>query len=414
MHHNQTILRAVLIAPDSELGRGLERRIASSGRVMVLKTLERYLSAEETAGTIRAHSAHVVFVDVASNPAAIELVSHLQRVIPGLSAVALDYECPQDLLMSLLHAGIREVLCEPFPEAPYLEAMNRIGLAVSETSATPDSGEAIAFVPAKGGSGASTIAVNTSLALARLDIGKILLADCDLSSGVVRFQLKLDHPFSITDVLDNALRLDESIWPDMVGPVEGEGGSLDVIPSGAIQPRYPHPAAHATSFIAFTQRRYRRVLLDLSGQMEQYSVDLLAQCRRIYLVIQPDLACVYLAREKLRFLKLADLDDRVEVLVNRWKKDAVLTLPDMEGVLGMPVAHTFSNEPKEAYQALLSGKGIGPASGFGREIGGLAAAIAADAGPRGGGAGTDPGSRKRRIEFFSVLPAKYSLFPSQR
>jgi pilus assembly protein CpaE len=405
------ILRAIILAPDPELTRGLERRIASSGRVLVVKTLDRYLSSEETAGAIRAHSAQVMFVDVASNPAAIDLASHLQRVIPGLSAVALDYACPQELLMSLLHAGIREVLCPPFPETPYLEALGRIGQAVSQTSNAPDRGEVVAFVPSKGGSGASTLAVNTALALARLDIGKILLADFDLSSGVVRFQLKHDHPFSVMDVLDNALRLDESIWPDMVGPVAGEGGTLDVIPSGAIYPRYPHPGTHVAAFLEFAQKRYRRILLDLSGQMEQYAVDMLAQCRSIYLVIQPELASVYLAREKLRFLKTADLEDRVEVLLNRWKKDAVLTLPDIEGVLGMPVAHSFSNDPKEAYQALLSGKGIGPASSFGREIGALGEAIAAEAAPK---VKADPAGRKRRIEFFSVLPAKYSLFPSQR
>ena len=405
---DQRILRAIIISPDADLARGLERRIASSQRALVVKTLDRYLNFEESQGAVRAHSAQVIFVDVASNPAAIELASHLQRVTPGLAAVAVGYECPQDLLMSLLHAGIREVLCAPFQESSYLEAMNRISVAVDESAVLPESGEVVAFVPSKGGSGASTLAVNTALALARLDIGKVLLADCDLSSGVVRFQLKLDHPFSMNEVLDNALRLDESIWPDMVGPA---AESLDVVPSGAILPHYPHPPTHVTSFLGFVQKRYKRVILDLSGQMEQYSVDMLTQCRRIYLVTQPDLAAVYLAREKLRFLKLADLDDRVEIVVNRWKKDAVLSLPDMEGVLGMPVAHTFSNDPKEAYQALFSGTGIGPASTVGREIAALAEGIAADATPQ---AKADPSSRKRRIEFFSVLPAKYSLFPSQR
>jgi pilus assembly protein CpaE len=404
------ILRAVLIAPDVELAGALERRIASSGHAMVLKTLDRYPLADEAAGAMRAHGAQLLFIDVASNPAAIELASHLQSVIPGLCAVALNYECPQELLMNLLHGGIREVLCAPFPELPYLQAMKRVLHNVRDMAVAPDPGEVVAFLPAKAGSGASTIAVNAALALSRLDIGKVLLADCDLSSGVVRFQLKIDHPFSMPDVLDNALRLDDSIWPDMVGPV-AEAGSLDVIPSGAILTRYPHPPSHASSFLDFARKRYRRVVLDVSGQMEQYSVDMLAQCRRIYFVIEPDLAVVYLAREKLRFLKSADLDDRVEVLLNRWKKDAVLSLADIEGVLGVPVAHTFSNDPKEAYQALLSGTGIGPASSFGREIGALAESIAAEATPMPKG---NAGSRKRMIEFFSVSPAKYSLFPSQR
>jgi hypothetical protein len=71
----------------------------------------------------------------------------------------------------------------------------------------------------------------------------------------------------------------------------------------------------------------------------------------------------------------------------------------------------LSSDRKGTYQALLSGTGVDPASAFGREVQSLAAAISE--------AAEKPTTareavRKRRIEFFSVLPGKYSLFPSQR
>ena len=403
------LLRAIIIAPDEDLRYGLERRVAESGQVLVLKALDRYPDLEEASGMIRAHAAHVVFIDIASNRAVIELASELQSAIPGLSIVALNDSQDggmQQILMALLHAGIRELLCDPFEARPFIEAVARISKNVRDVGQLPEQGEIYAFLPAKGGAGASTIAVNTALALGRLEEGKILLADCDLNCGVVRFQLKMDHPFSIHDALDKGPRLDDSIWPDLTARAQqAAGNSLDVLASGTIFPRYPYPVTHALSMIEFARRRYRRVLLDLSDHLEQFAVDMLSQCRRIYLVVQPELCTVHLAREKLRFLKTIDLNDRVEVVVTRWRKDAVLTLTDIESVLGIPVTQSLSLDAKGTYQALLSGTGVDPASAFGREIQSLASAIseAADKPAR-----TEAG-KKRRIEFFSVLPGKYSL-----
>ena len=405
------LLRALVISPDGDLRHGLDRRIAESGQVLVLKTLDRYPEFEDAAGAVRAHAIHVLFLDIASNPAAIELASELQRAFPGLSTVALHYGLGltggmQQVLMELLHSGIRELLCEPFEARPFIEAVARISRNVRDVGQLPEQGEIYAFLPAKGGTGASTIAVNTALALGRLEEGDILLADCDLNCGVVRFQLKMDHPFSIHDALEKGPRLDDSIWPDLVAhATQTAGRALDVLSSGAIIPRYPYPATHASSLIEFARRRYRRVLLDLSDHLEQFAVDMLSQCRRVYLVVQPELTTVHLAREKLRFLKSVDLDDRVEILVTRWRRDAVLTLTDIESVLGIPITQSFSLDGKGTYQALLSGTGVDPASSYGREIQALAASVseAADKPARA------ESVKKRKIEFFSVLPGKYSL-----
>ena len=312
----------------------------------------------------------------------------------------------QPILMELLPAGIRELLCEPFDERPFVDAIARVSRNVRDVGDLPDQAEVYPFLPAKVGTEASTIAVNTALALGRLEEGKIPLADCDLNCGVVRFQLKMDHPFSIHEALEKGLRLDDSIWPDLASRAkQAAGDALDVLASGAIIPRYPYPAAHALSLLEFARRRYRRVLLDLSDHLEQFAIDMLSQCRRVYLVVQPELCTVHLAREKLRFLKTIDLDDRVEVLVTRWRKDAVLTLTDIESVLGIPITQSLSFDAKGTYQAVLSGTGVDPASAFGREIQALAGGIseAADRTVR------TEAIKKRRIEFFSVLPGKYSL-----
>src|SRR5438874_7731490 len=88
-----------------------------------------------------------------------------------------------------------------------------------------------AFLPAKAGSGATTIAVNTSLALARMPDTNVMLADLDLNSGLVGFMLLLNQtPYSIVDAAENALDLDENLWPKIVSTKD----SLDVLPVGKL------------------------------------------------------------------------------------------------------------------------------------------------------------------------------------
>lgn len=417
------LLRAILICPHPQLQRGVTGRIGDSGMVMVLKTAGRYPDIAEAASLLRAHSAQVLFLDVASDPAAIRFGGELQQAVPGITVVALHYEMQhgeesQQLLLDLLHEGIRELLCHPFPDVQFRQAMARVARVVKDQRpAQQIRGEVTAFLPSKGGAGASTIAVNTALALARLDAGPVLLTDCDLNCGAVRFQLKIDHPFSVQDALDKANRLDDSIWPDLaVHAPQAPAGSLDLLASGPMLNRYPHPPAHAVSLIDFARTHYRRVLLDLSDSLDHLANDVLGQCQRIFLVVQPELFSVHLAREKLRFLKSLDVEDRVEVLVNHWRKNAVFSLSDIENILGLPIAQSFNLDPKSVYQALLSGTGVDPASVFGRDIEALAGVMAA-ADPQGSAHRESPGGgasgRKRRIEFFSVLPARYSLFPSK-
>ncbi|HEY3743924.1 MAG TPA: hypothetical protein VGL53_28970 [Bryobacteraceae bacterium] len=409
------ILRAIVIAPDEYLRVAFEDAASESGRVLVLKSLDRYPDAGEAAAVVRAHAAQVVFIDIASNPVLIGLAAELHRAIPGLVTVALHYtdaltgEPLQQVLMDLLHGGVRELLCEPFDPTLFVQAIDRISKNVRDVGDQQELGELYAFLPAKGGTGASTIAVNTALALGRIGAGKTLLMDCDINCGVVRFQLKIHNAFSIQDALEKGPRLDDGAWPDLAEASEQvTGDALDVLASGGVIPRYPYPEAHSRSLIEFARRRYRRVLLDLSDQLEEFAIGMLSQCRRIYLVVQPELSTVHLAREKLRFLKSIDLDDRVEVLLTRWRKDAVLTLADIEGVLGVPISQSLSIDSKGTYQALLSGTGIDAASHFGREVQALASGIS-DAGEKPAAS-----SKKRGIDFFSVLPSKYSLFHPQR
>ena len=68
-------------------------------------------------------------------------------------------------------------------------------------------------------------AANAASAISHLPDFPALLADFDLNSGMLRFMLKIDNPYCITDAVESAAKMDENLWPQLVTQVD----RLDVL-----------------------------------------------------------------------------------------------------------------------------------------------------------------------------------------
>ncbi len=137
--------------------------------------------------------------------------------------------------------------------------------------------------------------------------------------------------------------------------------------------------------------------------IENFSLDILQQSRRVLLVVEPELSSVHMAREKMRFLESREVGDRVALIINRWRKDAPLTIADIESVLGTPAEVTLSDAPEQVYKSVMRGGALDPASHYYREIADFATWLAAESGMK---TGPKP---KRKVEYFSLIPSRYSL-----
>ena len=97
--------------------------------------------------------------------------------------------------------------------------------------------------------------------------------------------------------------------------------------------------------------------MDLSGNLERYSLEIMQEAKRIFLVVTPEIPSLHLAREKLNFLTHLDLGDRVSVLLNRSHKRSVVSPAQIENLLGAPVMMNFANDYQGVHKALQAGKG---------------------------------------------------------
>lgn len=368
------MLRGAIICPDRELGDRLVSAILESHQVGIVRRMDSYPNAVELVRFLRATAPEVIFLSIEARQTALEAAKQIAEQVPGTQIVALNRTCDPPTLLETMRAGIREFLSPPFELQSLTETLRRIEELIQQNPPALETTDSVfAFLPAKAGSGATTIAVNTSLALSKMADKGVLLADLDLNSGLIGFMLLINNPlYSIVDAAENALDLDENLWPKIVSTKD----KLDVLPVGKLSPGFRIEAAQIRHILDYARRQYSAICVDLSGMMERYSIEILHEAKRVYLVTTAELPALHLAREKLAFLRSQDLDSRVSILLNRSQKRGQISLEEMEKLFGMPVLMTFPNDYSGVHKALTEGKQVDASSALGGRFRELAETMA--------------------------------------
>jgi pilus assembly protein CpaE len=330
---------------------------------------------------------------------AVPTKERLEECSPGVQVIAVHSECAPALLMEAMRMGIREFLAPPFDRGTVTAALQRAKEALERKPVLFNATEFVySFLPSKAGVGTSTIAMNAATALSRTHDTQTLLADFDLNSGMLRFMLKLDNPNCVVDAAERSLNIDESFWPQLVTTI----GNLDVLHAGKLNPNFRMEPTEVRSIVEFARRNYKAVCFDLSGNLEKYSVELMQESKRIFLVCTPEIPSLHLAREKYQYLQSADLGQRVAVIVNRRHKGNVLTMAQIEDLLGLPIHLTFPNDYQRVNRALVEGRAVEPSTEFGKQCQALAQTMMEQK------TAAVP-DKKRFIEFFSIAPQRLSF-----
>jgi len=391
------MLRGITICPDVDLAERLDALLTEIGIVSITRTLDRYPNSLELVRFLRAHAPQVIFVSTESTTKAMEIASEVNKNTPGVQIVAVSRFCDPQILLEVMRAGIREFASLPFDRQTLTEGLLRIK---DQLEARPPEIEAtdqvFAFLPSKAGVGTSTIALNSAIAMSRLPNTSVLLSDFDLNSGMMRFMLKLDNSYCVTDACEHSLDMDESMWPSMVTSLD----KLDVLHAGKLNPDFRIEPTQIRHLMEFMRRNYGALCFDLSGNLERYSLEIMHESKRIFLVCTPEIPSLHLAREKYLYLKQLDLGDRVSVLLNRCQKRPLITPQQIEQLLGLPVHMTFPNDYQGVQKSLTFGRWVEANTDLGKQFNLLAQTMLEK------GQISSVSDKKKFIEFFSVVPGK--------
>ena len=388
-------MRSIIISPDHELGRRLTAALEATGQVEVDRTLDHYPTAIELVRTLRALATDVVFINFESLKQGLETVQFLEADGSQRQIVGFQSHIDTAVLRETMRAGVREFLTEPFEPRAVLESVNSIKTLLQQRPTVNESTNQIfSFLPSKAGVGASTIAATVSGALARRPNTRVLLSDFDLSSGMLRFMLKLNNEYSVPDAISRVADIDENLWPQLVTPVAG----MDVLHAGRLNPSYRIEPAQVANLLTFMRRTYQVLCFDLSGNLEKYSIELMQESKRILLVCTAEIPALHLAREKLAFLRDMGLSGRVSVVLNRMRKNPLFSRAQVEELLGQPVVRVFPNDYLAVNHAVEEGKLLDAGTELGQSFAEFAAQLMDQPDVK------QAAAKRRFLDFFRPAP----------
>lgn len=272
---------------------------------------------------------------------------------PQAMAIMLCANQSPEFLINAMRAGVREVLPTPVSrealEAAVLRFEQRQGQARPRQP-----GRILAFIPCKGGSGATFLAANTAHALAS-EGKKTLLIDLNLQFGdAVLFVHDDRPPANLADVARNIQRLDAAFLAASQVSISANFGVL-AAPEDPGQVMEIKPE-HIEALLNLAVNQYDFVVLDVGRVLDVVSIKALDHAHRIFPVLQATLPFIRDASRLLKaFHALGYAREKIGLVMNRYEKGEDIQVADVERSLGMAVFKTIPN----SFQAVASAVNIG-------------------------------------------------------
>lgn len=274
---------------------------------------------------------------------------------PKTAVILLCSAQTPEFLINSMRVGVREVLPSPVPADALNAAIARVAAKLTGLRAKIP-GKVLAFMPCKGGSGATFLATNLGYQLA--ETKSVLLIDLNLQFGdALSFVHDGKPASSLADVAHDIGRLDASFLA---------ASCVKISPSYSILAAPEDPAKamevkpeHIDAIVNLATAQYDFVLLDLSRTLDTLTIKALDRANRILPVLQAGLPSLRNATRLLAIFKsLGYLPDKMEWVINRFEKNGDIGLEDIQRTLGTARLRTVPSTYKEVNTAINQGHAL--------------------------------------------------------
>src|ERR1700751_4441529 len=206
-------LSVIIIASDSEQRAVLQVLVdgTSVARTAHAAAHDPAAATDPRIPSMHALHADVILVDVPveTPAAALNAIELLRQEVPETAVFAIGSMSQPQTIVSAMRAGAREYIERPTTTTDLLEAFIRLSTNQRKVKRDGPRGKVFTVVNAKGGSGATTIAVNLALALQSAH-GNVALVEL-APLGHTALHMNLKPLFSVADAVRNLHRLDSSL-----------------------------------------------------------------------------------------------------------------------------------------------------------------------------------------------------------
>lgn len=290
------------------------------------------------------------------------VLEHVSAQHPHTALVMMCANHTPEFLINAMRVGVREVLKSPVTRETLVAAVERIEQRLGLAARPRQPGTVAAFIPCKGGSGATFLATNLGYQLAA-ENRKVLLVDLNLQFGDAVLFIHDSKPANnLADVARNIQRLDASFLAGNLVKISPNYGVL-AAPEDPGQAMEVKPE-HVELLLNVAANHYDFVILDVGRVLDAVALKALDRATYVFPVMQLTLPFLRDAHRLIcTFRSLGYSKDKIRLLVNRLEKSGELKLADAERSLGLSAFRTLPN----SYQAVAAAVNHGqPLASFAR------------------------------------------------
>lgn len=323
-------------------------------------------SKDMLARQIRAAEPDILLVDsqIESEPT-MDIIDDLALQFPNSAVVAILPNNDPLVAQQVMLAGARAFLIAPFSQINLVSTLRRVTELEGRRQQTqayvptllPEATRplrSVTFFSPRGGTGVTSIAANTAIALAEETGKKVLLFEGKIFFGHLEVMLNLKVQNALSDLIPHAANLDEALIRDVVCP-HPSGIHILLAPSNA-QIAQGIRAEDIYNVFMGVSRFYDYIVVDAGGPLNDISVTLMDAVDRILLVTTPDLAALH---DTSRFLQLSRSlgypTEKILMILNKAGSEGGVKINDIETVLHTEVYHQIPNDPANVLRCINRG-----------------------------------------------------------
>jgi pilus assembly protein CpaE len=347
-----------ILAPVVEIRDALTTHVEATQLATVKLVVGEYCTVEDDYPTQRFIEARpdIIFVDMQDQRAGIAALVTLHAVLPDAWLYACSAPNDPQFIIETMQAGAREFLPKPLSArgialafSRYIDERDRVRNAVKTR------GKIYTVTSAKGGSGATSVAVNLATTLASTSKTRVAILDLNSPTGDAASYLNLKPQFSLTDALSSAARLDSVLLETFMA----KSGNVSLLPG----PKQNKPNSASPPSLAKLLRvasgTYGYIFVDMPSSLEPEMLQMATDASEaVLLVMTPELPAVWRTHRLISALASSGCADRIKLILNRDSSRDEINEKEISKALNYPIFFRLPNNYNAAIQAINKGKPI--------------------------------------------------------
>jgi len=319
--------------------------------------------------------AEIVLVDIDPQNVerAIRAIELIQTNTNEIVIFAVGVMSNPETIVSAMRVGAREYLERNAGAESMIEAFSRFSTARSKARTTSGRARVFTVTNAKGGSGATTVAVNLAVALQELH-SEVLLVDFS-ALGHASLHLNVRPTFGLVDAVQNLHRMDTAL---LKGSMTTCKSDLQLLAGPQLPQMLAPTAAELAKLFDLAVSLFRYVVVDCSDRVDETARMLCDLSNAVLMVAQADVVSLWSAGRLRTFLEEGSARGRVRLVLNRYKKIPGFGDEDVETATNCKVLWKIPNNHQAIAPAIDKGTPVAMQENVdvGRSFRGLAALLA--------------------------------------